>query len=127
MSFGQWVLGFTILAVAYFAGIWGFCQIIGSPIIYFTRKQYFPYESFSKKLRKSIIPFIIWVVILGGIAALELWLFPKYKIFFFIGYGIAFVMSLLNIGSLSKEARENAMQERFSPLIGNDFQPDKEK
>lgn len=125
MSFGQWVLGFIILAVAYFAGIWGFCQIIGSPIIYFTRKQYFPYESFSKKLRKSIIPFIIWVVILGCIAVLELWLFPKYKIFFFIGYGIAFVMSISNIGNLSAEATQSAIQEKL--LEENNSQPDVEK
>lgn len=115
MNIGQWVLGIIILIASYFICFWGFSPIIGAPITYLTRKEFFSSESRLKSLRKSMIPFITGSIILSGAIVLELWLFPKYKVFFFIGCGISFIMSILSIGELTKRAEENAMREK-NPL-----------
>lgn len=111
MSFGQYIIGFIFLVIAYFIGIFGFCQIVGSILIYPSRATFIHNEGHLKRLKKALIPFIIWVIILCGIAFLDVWLFPKYKVFFFIGYGIGFIMSLFNMRHLAIEAMQNAQAE----------------
>lgn len=118
MSFGQYIIGFIFLVVAYLISIFGFCQIVGSPFIYTSRAKTIPYESFIIRLKKSLIPFITWVIILGGISTIVLWLFPNYKVFFFIGYIISFVISLFNIGRLKKEAMQNTQSEQSNKNKG---------
>lgn len=77
MKYVIWIL---ILAVSYFIGVFGFCQVIGS---------------IQHRQRGFLFTIVIWVVILGGIYLLAKFFVPNKLTALYVGYGIALVQSLL--------------------------------
>lgn len=95
MSFGQYIIGFIFLVIAYFIGIFGFCQIVGS------------IACAVKGLRSSKITaftIILWVLILAVLTIVTLLFFNKiYKICYFVGLTFSLFIALLKTPNLVSE------------------------
>lgn len=69
--------------VAYFIGVWGFCQVVGSIRAAKIRGA-----------KLTAFTTIIWLAILGGVAALVHALLYQHRIAYYIGTGISLISAL---------------------------------
>ncbi len=79
----KYVIGFAVLAVSWLVGVFGFSQIIGSLQ--------------NLKVRHpgmSAFTIIIWVVILAAVCFVVHRFFVGYRILYYIGTGISFLLVL---------------------------------
>lgn len=74
------VLWILLLAVSYFAGVWGFAQIVGS---------------LQTKQKNFLVPILVWVVILAAIYFAARGLLHSEMSALYIGYGISLIQILL--------------------------------
>lgn len=71
-----WIL---LLAVSYFAGVWGFAQIVGS--LQTRQKNFF-------------LPILVWLVILAAVYFAARKLLPSEMSALYIGYGMSLIQIL---------------------------------
>lgn len=94
----KYILMFVIGLLSFVIGVFGFYQIIGSiRIAIFQRKERDTIEELGGRVRPiSLVLFtvLLWIIISAfAIFAVHMWL-PNYKVSTYIGFGIAFLLSL---------------------------------
>lgn len=80
----NFLINLGILTASFFIGTVGFAQIVGSLRTVHVRG-----------LGLTLFTSILWTLILGAAAALLLIFIPQYQVALYIGYGVSFIIMLL--------------------------------